>query len=464
MRILFIVYDNGSLAHSIPHGTLYLAAFLREKGYDVSIYNQDVYHWPEAHLTQYIDEHKPDVVGLSIIGGYYQHAKLIKISKAIHAAKHKPVYILGGHGPAPEPEYFLRLTGAQYVCLGEGENTLYDMISGGGRSAYEVHGLAFIGPETNKLVVTRSREQIKDIDSLPFPAYDLVPMPHYMANRQFKQYGFSVGGRYGQMISGRGCPFHCTFCSRLFDGHRERSTESIVEEIKMLQKNYNIQTIEFHDELMMSSPRRVAEICEAFNRNNLNIEWACNGRLNVAHPEALLMMKLAGCTYINYGVEALDDDVLRNINKHLSVDQIITGVEATLRADIIPGLNIMWGNIGDTPKTLRKAVKFLKKYGDGTQLRTIRPVTPYPGSPLYTHCIKAGLLKNCEDFYKKHVNSDLVGVNLTNMDTDRMHSELKKANTELINHYYGIHHKAAVQECKHFYDERDVGFRGFRQM
>jgi anaerobic magnesium-protoporphyrin IX monomethyl ester cyclase len=439
-NIVLINYDNASLAHSFPHGTAYIAAYLEQKGHDVHILSQDVYHLSESQITQYIDHHKPEVVGMGIIAGYYQYAKLIAISKAVRAAKHQCMYVLGGHGVSPEPEYFLRLTGADYIVIGEGEETFAELVE---LPAQAPDGVAFI--KDNRFVQTPTRKQIKDIDSIPFPAYHKFQMPHYMANRQYKQYGFSVGGRYAQMISGRGCPFQCSFCYRLMDGFRARSPENIVEEIKLLQKNYNVKTIEFHDELMMSSPTRVHEICDEFRHSDLDIEWACNGRLNVAHPDVLAEMKKAGCTYINYGVEALDDTVLRNMNKHLTVDQIVTGVEATIKAGIIPGLNIMWGNIGDTPRSLRAAVRFLKKYGDGTQLRTIRPVTPYPGSPLYYHCINAGLFKNVEEFYKLHVNSDLPCV-------------------DLIKHYYGIHRNAAIAEAKHFYEAKDTTFRGFRQM
>src|SRR3989339_1955005 len=107
MRILLIVYDNGSYIHWFPQGIAYLAAALLDAGHEVEIYNQDVHHYSEQHLTDTLDSNHYDVVGVGVIAGYYQYRKLLKISKAINRSKNRPFYILGGHGPMPDPEYFL---------------------------------------------------------------------------------------------------------------------------------------------------------------------------------------------------------------------------------------------------------------------------------------------------------------------------------------------------------------------
>ena len=103
MKILLIVYDNDSFIHWFPLGLGYIASALRNAGHDVSVYSQDRYHYPESHLTTYLDEHKFDVVGVSVIAGYYQYRKLLKISEAVNASKNRPFYIIGGHGSGPAP-------------------------------------------------------------------------------------------------------------------------------------------------------------------------------------------------------------------------------------------------------------------------------------------------------------------------------------------------------------------------
>lgn len=106
MNILLVVYDNDSYIHWFPQGLAYIAAVLKRAGHNVVIYNQDLHHYPEAHLTKYLNDNYYDVVGVSVIGGYYQYRKLIKISAAINASRQRPKYIIGGHGPSPDPEYF----------------------------------------------------------------------------------------------------------------------------------------------------------------------------------------------------------------------------------------------------------------------------------------------------------------------------------------------------------------------
>jgi len=247
-------------------------------------------------------------------------------------------------------------------------------------------------------------------------------------------------------------------------GFRPRATEAIVEEIKFLRAGYGVNYVAFYDELLMSSVARTEEICKAFIREKLDIKWYCNGRLNYARPDLLKLMKQAGCVFINYGIESMDDDVLAKMNKALKVEQIIKGIEATLKAGVSPGFNIMFGNIGDTKATLAKSVKFLLDYDDGAQLRTIRPVTPYPGSPLYYHAIENGMLRDCEDFYEhKHRNSDLLSVNFTRMSDQELHSLLYDANKKLIANYFAKKTGQAMEAARKLYLENNADFRGFRQ-
>jgi radical SAM superfamily enzyme YgiQ (UPF0313 family) len=248
------------------------------------------------------------------------------------------------------------------------------------------------------------------------------------------------------------------------EGFRARSSEAIVKEIQLLKERYRVTYIAFSDELLMSSVQRTEEICEAFIREKLHVKWDCNGRLNYARPDLLRLMRKAGCVFINYGIEAFDDQILRNMNKALTTRQIVKGIEATLAAGISPGVNIIFGNIGETRETLLKGVEFLLKYDDGAQLRTIRPVTPYPGSDLYDHAIQAGLLKDVEEFYeKRHTNSDLMSVNFTNLTDEEFHQALCEANKRLIENYFENKKKVLFRQTERLYLEHDTTFRGYRQ-
>ena len=461
MRFLLVIYDNGSFNHFFPVGAAYIASVLRQSGHEIKVYNQDVHHYPDQHLTSYLDKNYFDAVGIGVIAGYYQYRKLLNLSKAINESSNRPPhFILGGHGPTPDPEFFLQKTGADIAVLGEGEETIIELMQAisNKEPLNDIQGIAY--RDENKVSTNPQRSSIIDIDALPWPAYDLFPIEHYRLLRypHASNSDFSLA-----LLSARGCTFTCNFCYRMDKGYRKRNPENIVEEIKYLQKDFGITYIDFSDELLMSSKSRVIELCEVFINSKLKFKWFCNGRLNYATTEIVQLMKEAGCVFINYGIEAIDDQVLKNMNKSLSTKQIIKGIEETLKAGISPGINVIWGNIGDNKDTLRKGVEFLLKYDDGAQLRTIRPVTPYPGSPLFGYAIENSMLKDTEDFYEnKHINSDLLSVNFTDLSDDEFHECLMEANTMLIDNYYKKKCNEIKIATKNLYLNNDSSFRGYR--
>jgi len=460
MKVLLIAYDNESEISFFPVGLAYIASSIRTGGYYVTIYNQDVYHYPEEHLTQFLDDNNFDVIGVGACGGYFQYRKIMSITNAIAKSKHTHFVVIGGHLVSSEPEYFLRKFHCSAICIGEGERTIVDLLNAlqSGNSLKEVQGIAFL--ENDGFIQTEHRPVIQDLDEIPEPAYDLFPIDHYAL---FPAVNAKSTDRFMPVLSGRGCTFTCNFCYRMDKGFRPRPAESILREIAFLQKEYNITYIDFCDELLMSSEKRTLELCKSFIDSNLKFRWRCNGRLNFAKPEVLEYMKKSGCVFINYGIESVDDVALRKMRKALTVEQIITGIENTLAVGISPGLNIIFGNIGENQECLDKDVEFLLKYDDHAQLRTIRPVTPYPGSPLYDYAIKNGFIKNCEDFYEnKHTNSDLLTVNFTDMTDDEFYAALPKANKTLLYSYVEKLKQRNISLLDSLYVTLDKNFRGFR--
>lgn len=461
MKVLLVVYDNGSFLHRFPTGIAYIAAVLRKSGHSVSIYNQDFQHSPNEHLTTYLDENEFDVVGIGVIAGYYQYQRLLSLSQAINRSKRRPFFLLGGHGPTPDPAYFMRKTEADAVVMGEGEETVVELMTAleNRLPLKDIQGLAW--RDGSEIRTNPRRALVLDMASIPWPAYDLFPMHYYRLVRwpHMASTDFSL-----DVLSGRGCTFKCTFCYRMDTGFRPRPDEDTLNEVEYLQKTYGINYISFSDELLMSSVQRTVEFCESIIRRGLVFKWFCNGRLNYAQPDLLKLMRRAGCVFINYGIEAVDNTVLKNMHKALRVEQIVPGIRNTLAADISPGLNMLFGNIGDNRETLRKAVDFLIEHDDQAQMRTIRPVTPYPGSPLFDQAVSMGLIKDVADFYEnKHLNSDLISVNFTELTDDEYYEALTEANVRLVENYYEKQKERSLKAAHDLYEKRDATFRGFRQ-
>lgn len=465
MKVLLIAYDNDSHISFFPAGLAYIASAVRAAGHTAEIYQQDIYHYSEEHLTQYLMENKFDAVGVGGCGGYYQYRKIKAIAEAVNRAPDKPFFWMGGHLPSPEPEYFLRKFKADIVMIGESDETVKEVLgalsSRGGGNWDTIKGIAWLD-ETGKCRINERRPLIQNIDEIPFPAYDLFNMEHYVL---YPQPNSARSDRGAEILSGRGCPFRCNFCYRMDSGFRPRSSEKIIEEIEYLKRAYGVTYISFIDELLMSSVKRTVAFCQLMIERKVNVKWACNGRLNFASKdkEMLRLMKKAGCVFINYGIESMDDEALKRMNKNLTTDMVIKGVENTLEVGISPGLNIIFGNLGENRASIEKDVEFLLKYDDHAQLRTIRPVTPYPGTDLYKYAVEQGKIKDIEDFYEhKHMNSDLLTCNFTELTDDEYYEALYWANSILLENYLKNAKEANKERLDKLYIQKDVNFRGFR--
>lgn len=462
IKILFIVYDNEGSRGILPLGTLYIASYLKSKGYkDIQFYNQDVYHYPDYHITEFLSKNKFDIVGIGFVAGYYQHGKIVKICEAINMVKNRPFIVLGGHGPSPIPEFYLRLTGADAVVIGEGELPFYNLVNAieNSKPLNGIKGIAYRNGE--EIIVNPKENRIIDLETIPCPSLELVPIEYYV-RPESKHYRMKNTDRVINMITGRGCAYNCNFCQRLEKGTRLRSVDAVIDELKKYIREYNITYVIFWDELFMASKKRVYEISEAILRENIKMNYWCTGRLNIADRDVLKIMKRSGCTQINYGIEQFDNEALKAMNKNLTEEQIIEGIENTQEEGILIDFNIIFGNIGDTRESLKKSLSLLKKYNDYNQLRTIRPVTPYPGSTLYNIAIDRGLLKGPEDFYEKHKNLELLTVNFTDIPDDEFHRLLCEVNEKIIGDYYEYCKNKTLEYFKNVYSGKTIDFRGAR--
>lgn len=465
MRLTFLIYDNDSTVNDFPLGIGYLISMLRKNGYgyndkDIDVYNMDVYHYSDKHLLNYLETNEFDIVCIGMIAGYWQYRQLKRMFQSIDQLKKRPKIILGGFMFTPEPAYFMKKFKADYVVMGEGELPFPKLVENiaNNRSVKELPGIAYwLG---DKVVLNPRQEPIKVLDTIPYPAWDKFPVNAYVPKVRIPIKG---GQRSMPVLSGRGCLYKCVFCYRMEKGIRYRSWDNVIEEIKKLVKDYHLNAICFRDELLMSTPKRAQGLAEAILKAGLKIHFDIDGRLNAVRPDVLELLKKAGCVYINYGVESLDQNVLNNMKKAQKVEHIISGVEKTIKAGIIPGLNVIFGHRGDSRETAMKTVQFLKKYNTHGEFRTLKPVTPYPGSPLYYEAIDRGLLRDCEDFYEnKHLNSDMVACNFTDMSNKELSQVLFDTNEILIKDYYNHHCEKTIKDHKTLYFDGDVNFRGVR--
>ena len=442
-RVLFIIHDVYQNDNEFPLGPAYLSTILRKNGYAVDIYCMDIYHYSNEQLAKYLDKNEYDMIGLGFMAARVKET-VLPLCKVINKHKKKALFMLGGPAVSATPEYFLNKTGVDSVVIGEAENAILNIKEG-----------------------LNHTEPVKNLNTISFPAWDLFPMEKYTTC--INNPGMSKNEKMLIMLSSRGCINECSFCYRMTKGLRLRSISNIMEEIKLLNKTYGITYFEFADEFFSLSKKRIEEFNQALDENNLKIKYWCASRVKGVSEEVLQLMKDGGCVFINYGFESMDADVLKQMNKNTTPEQNEQAAKLTKQAGIPFGVNFIWNNPGDSIESLWKNVEFIKKYNTYSQVRTIRPVTPYPGCPLYYDAVRDGLLEGPEDFYNKFSNSDLIMVNFTDMDKKTMYQELFLANSELINdHAVNTNMKKieAIRLKDNFYSlyfKGETKFRGARR-
>jgi len=436
VNILLINYQQNGLTGWFPQALAAIAS--GQNNCEVIDYTVSK-NFRQYDLTAFLNKNHFDVIGISSCAGYHEYAEYNKIAQAVNKSNSRKEFwfIAGGAMFTSEPEYFLDKFGLDSVMFGDGELL--------GEPPYDpLHKLG-----------------MGALDEYEMPAYSSFDIGHYrlmrMPNIQTNEYCLPI-------LSSRGCTNKCSFCYRQDKGIRFRDIKNVVKEIEYLKRYYQISYFAFADELALATKRRAIELAEALMP--LKIHYDMNARLDWIgkdSSEVLTILKKSGLIFLNFGVECYDNKVLAEMNKNLTEEQIVKGLEATLEAGISPGVNIIFGFPSDTPETLTKSLELLAKYDDESQLRTIRPVCAYPGTELYHKAIKEEKCNGPEDFYNNLCrNSDLLGINFTSLSDEDFHAYLKDANSFMIKRYFEKQKERWLKDCENLYDNQNANFKGYR--
>ena len=465
-KVLLIVHDVYQEDNYFSSGVGYLAAMLKKEGVDVKICCQDIFHYSDEELAKlFLKNENYDLIGIGFMAARFKET-ILDLCATVNKFKKDAWLVLGGHGPTPIPEYILEKTNADVIAMGEAEETIVELLKCklDNEDLSQIKGIAY--QDKNGIVINERRKPIMELDSIPFPEWSLFPMDKYTTCSQPP--GADKNDKMLGILTSRGCINQCNFCYRMEKGIRFRSIENVIEEIKILKEKYGVIYFQFLDELFNFPKKRIFEFHKALKKNNLKIKFHCHARVDVIDEETAICLKESGCKFLNFGMESSSQNVLNLMKKNTTIEQNIQAAEIAKKAGIGFGLNFIWGNKGDTAKSLQNNVKLIKKYNNYNQIRTIRPVTPFPGSELYYEAIEKGLLSGPEDFFNKFKNSDLLTVNFTNIPEEKFYKLLFKANKELLIDHFMHTTKdmnSANKLIKGFYDlyfKGKINFRGAR--
>lgn len=362
-----------------PLGIAYIAAFLRDNNIKIDIIDLDLEREKFQSISDHIISLSPDLVG---IGGLtLQMENVYRLAKIIKKISNNIIVVVGGPHPSSLPEQTLK-EGAgdvDIVVMGEGEYTLLDIVKN--KPWEDIEGIVYT--ENNTIHRNKKREPISDLDSLPWPARDMLKIERYRGWGPLKKVPST------HLIASRGCPFDCIFCSEkaVFGrNHRRRAPEKIIAEIEYLMNEYGMKEISFYDDLFTIKKDWVISICQETKQRGIKIDWKVLSRVDTVDYEILKYMKEAGCWIIFYGFESGSQKILDDIRKKQTVEQNIKAAELTKKAGIEMYGFFMIGNIGETEETVYQTIKIARKIKPKHYQFTI--VRPDPGSDLYNSYVQ----------------------------------------------------------------------------
>ncbi len=375
----------------------YIASVLREKGMQVEILDMNALSIPVEKLPRHLHGKKYEWIGITATTNLVHNA--YRIAEIARAELPEARIVMGGVHPTVLPEEVLSVPAVDYVVRGEGERTVAELFTG--TEPEKTAGLSFRAD--GRVVHNPDREMIPDLDALPFPAYDLLPVGKYIP---------ALGG-YKRLpaisvITSRGCSGSCSYCNNYFGKRvRKRSSDNIIDELKLLIDRYRIKEIYFFDDSFTEFPSKVKHLCQRMIEEKLELTWSCFARFQIVNEDLLRAMREAGCMHISYGIESADPEILRNINKPTKLEKVREVVELTHKVGIETLIGFMLGLPGETRETMEKTMQFAVSLDPDMVLFDI--TTPFPGTEMFRWAREKGYLKteNWSDYDLYSVVMDL---------------------------------------------------------
>ena len=398
----------------IPLGISYLASYLmrEQPEVNVGILDAQVQSLNYYQALVKISECKWDVIGIGYWTVQAQFAR--NLTRGIKNVCPDAVIVHGGVHPTIFPDEAAEV--ADYVVMNEGETTFTELIDAlrNGKSADGIHGLAY--KRDGEVVRTEPRPFIKDLDSIPFPAWELLQLDKY------KMPLHVVGGERMPIVGSRGCPYECAFCCSPLIWKKKvrwRSPRCVVDEMKALNKQYGFCYFHFWDDNLTLNTKYITELCNILIEENLGFRWIGLDRaehLN-RHPEILKLMNESGCVGIEVGVESANPDTLLHIHKNQAIDENYIALKNQKDAGLHPLYTCMAFNPGESIVGYYLQKQFLDEAQSGHDwYEHFHPFsfplyigqfsTPYPGTELCQEASKLGvvLLDDPEERYHHRIN------------------------------------------------------------
>jgi anaerobic magnesium-protoporphyrin IX monomethyl ester cyclase len=381
-----------------PLSILYLAAVLKEMGAEISVLDQPALGLTVEEAVQWVKKENPDILGFSTLTSSGQTAALI--STKVKEENPNVTIVFGNHHATFNAERILnKYPAVDIVVRGEGEKTIAELASclENGGDLKKVRGINF--RNEGKIVTTPDQFLIRDLDSLPFPDRDLLDVDYHCVIA-----GANIAPRkFTSIVTSRGCIYNCRFCSCreiAKNRWRSRSVANTVKEMQFLASEGYKQLILVDDAFTMN-PKRVIEICRGIRKERLDLEWICEGRVDICSYDMMHEMVRAGCRVLYLGIENANQRILDYYNKSITPRQSETAVRSAKKAgvDVVAGSFII-GAPDETREEMWQTVKFAQRVP--LDIPQFNILGAHPGNDIWNEFVAMGFL-DPEKWWEKGV-------------------------------------------------------------
>ena len=400
--------------YTFPIGIAYVSSSLKAAGYNVFTLNLNhIAGDIRDTLHQAIAEHDIDAVAT---GGY--SSWFLSVQSVVASVKHikkDVVTIVGGALVTAEPDIALEaLECADYGVIGEGELTICELASCLEENADPtcVNGIIF--KRNGVQHRTKTRDDISNLDALPWPDYEGFEFETYLATRGDSQvYTFSSYDKTAYVMGSRACPYRCTFCTQGITGtsYRQRSIAGVRKEIAHLKKRFGVNAVIMTDELFGRKVERVRKF--AHDMADLSMPWEASFRVDCINTELIEILKNSTCSGLLVGVESADDRILKSMRKNITVLQIDEALRLAYDAEIMLDGNLIFGDIAETLETARTTLKWWRE--NAQYALALSMINPYPGTEIYKHACRKRIIPDPVRFLKE---GGLQQVNVSGMNDE----------------------------------------------
>lgn len=339
-----------------PLGLEYLVSSLKLNNIDVVLIDATIEVLSEGEFVDKLHKINPDVIGITMTTmGLIHDLKGLYLAK--EACPDAKIMVGGPHPSAVPIELMKSVKDIDFCIIGEGEITTVELINSieKGKNLDNVDGIAF--RINGDIKLTRPRKLIEDLDSIPIPSREFIDFKKVKAGLPFgRRNPFSI------MMTSRGCPFRCIYCSKAVFGHsyRFRSIKNILDEIEYLI-SIGIKEIRFYDDIFTMRPKPTIKFCEELVKRDFDLIWSCETRADKISKELLIQMKNAGCYHIAYGVESGSQKILDIAKKSMTVSHIKNAFKLTKSVGLEASAFLMFGLPGETKETLKETTSLIKE-------------------------------------------------------------------------------------------------------